>query len=201
MKPSSKTPSLIYVFTGNGKGKTSAALGVTVRMLLNSKNVAWYSWYKQSNWDISEFNLPQHFPKFHLECHGHGFYIPKSSKNKHNPKPTIKPLKTGAVAIDSSSPRNHQKAAKNTLESAKTAFLSQKYDLIILDEINNAIDDQLLNVQEVLDLIQSRGKAHVVLTGRNAHPELIKAAHLVSKIQNIKHPFDQGIPAVKGLDF
>ena len=81
-------------------------------------------------------------------------------------------------------------------------MLSSKWDMIILDEINYAIDFDLISLQQVLDLIEHKPETlHLVLTGRNAKPEIIDKADLVTEMTEIKHPFKQGIKAQKGIEF
>ncbi len=191
-----KNMSLVYVFTGDGKGKTSAALGVAVRAICNNMKVAWISWYKDDNWNISEKKLSQFMPiDFYLM--GQGFYIKKLTKNKGK---TVS-LKNGIKIDDNKSKNLHKNYANLAYEKAMSIIRSQKYDLLILDEINNAISDNLLLVEKVQFLIEHRNSTHLILTGRNINSKILKIADLVSDIKKVKHPYDQGKLAVKGLDF
>ncbi len=93
------------------------------------------------------------------------------------------------------------KAAKKTLESAREQIHSGKYDIVVLDEINIALDKKLLTVREVTNLIgQKPPHVHLVLTGRNAPKKLIQLADLVSEVKEIKHAFNKGIAAQKGIE-
>ena len=178
---------LVYVFTGEGKGKTSAALGIVLRSVCAGLKVAWISWYKSEVWDISEKKVPQLLPvDFYLL--GKGFYIidKKSAKTR---------------SMDTFSQTEHQQAALAAYDQALKLAKSQIYDVIVLDEVNNALADSLLTLEKVLALIKVREKTHLVLTGRNAPSQLIKIADLVTTMKKTKHPFDQGKKAVKGLDF
>jgi len=81
-------------------------------------------------------------------------------------------------------------------------MLSGAWDILILDEVNTAVTLGLLDVKDVLDLIRAKpAKLHLVLTGRDAHPDVIALADLVTEMRNIKHPYERGIPARKGIDY
>jgi len=196
---------LIYLFTGDGKGKTSVALGTVLRAVCAGKKVAWVSWYKSKKWDISEKKLPQVLPNVDFYLMGEGFFIKESNyklqmSNKiQNQK--FKKLITGGKIFDLVSENEHKIAAEKALEKVKDLLLTQEYFLVVCDEICNALYDKLLELGQVKELFNLRANTHLILTGRNAHVELIKMADLVSEIKKIKHPYDKGIPAVKGLDF
>ncbi|HZZ98563.1 MAG TPA: cob(I)yrinic acid a,c-diamide adenosyltransferase [Candidatus Saccharimonadia bacterium] len=195
-----KPTGLIYIFTGNGKGKTSAALGMLLRGLANGWNVGWISWYKEASWGISEHGfgkllLPEAQKRLQFFPMGKGFFL-KNELAKGGVK--IARVNAGVV-VDDDQPGDHRRAAQFALE--KAAELLPTVDVLFLDEICNAVDDGLLEESAVLELLARRGKAHVVLTGRNASAKLRVAADLVSEIKKEKHPFDTGKLAVKGLDF
>ncbi|OIP03419.1 hypothetical protein AUK18_02080 [Candidatus Beckwithbacteria bacterium CG2_30_44_31] len=165
---------LVYVFTGEGKGKTSAALGVAVRAVCSGMKVGWVSWYKEKVLPARMFLAG----KLEMYAIGKGFYN---------------------LPGDNASLPQHKSAANKALEQAKK--LMKTVDVLILDEVNNAVHDKLIKVKQVIDLINKRGKTHLVLTGRGACPELVERADLVTEMRKIKHPFDKGIKAVKGLDY
>lgn len=165
---------LVYVFTGDGKGKTSAALGVAVRAVCAGKKVGWISWYKEKV-------LPTRLDlagKLEMYAIGKGFY---------------------KLPTDHATPVQHRQAAAAALKQAEK--LLKTVDVLVLDEVNNAVHDKLIKVKQVIDLIKKRGKTHLILTGRDACPELCERADLVTEMKKIKHPFDKGIKAVKGLDY
>ncbi len=193
---------LIYIFTGNGKGKTSAALGMLTRALAHGWRVGWISWYKEASWGISEHKLDTIFTAETLERltflpMGKGFYLKHS---EHVKKSGMKMTHAKqAVIVDDHQAVEHREAAMQALR--KATELIRKVDVIILDEVCNAIFDGLVRETDVLKLLEKRGATHLVLTGRNASPRLQKSADLVSTIEKTKHPFDIGKLAVKGLDF
>lgn len=165
---------LVYVFTGEGKGKTSAALGVAVRAVCAGMKVGWVSWYKEKV-------LPSRSVlegKLEMYAMGKGFY---------------------KLPGDKATPEEHKQAAAAALKQAEK--LLKTVDVLVLDEVNNAVSDKLINLKQVIDLINKRGKTHLILTGRNACPELVERADLVTECKKIKHPFDRGVKAVKGLDY
>ena len=105
-------------------------------------------------------------------------------------------------------PEEHRAALKKAWEKTKTALADNRINLLVLDELNNALAIQkfpiedVLPLQEVLEAIRSRPeKMHLIITGRDAHPALLEMADLVSTIDVTKHYYDEGIPAVKGLEF
>jgi cob(I)alamin adenosyltransferase len=96
----------------------------------------------------------------------------------------------------------HQKAAEEALALARQRMRSGSWNILILDEINNAVELGLIDIKAVLDLVKHKPpKLHLVLTGRNAHPDLIAVADMVTEMRAIKHPYDSGFPAQKGVDF
>lgn len=174
----SKNTGLIYVFTGEGKGKTSAAFWTGVRAVLSGMRVAAVQWYKEAAWPTAEQEISQKLPNFKVYLMGKGFY---------------------KLPTDHATPQMHRQAAAAGLRQAEQ--LIDKVDMLILDEVSNAVADGLINLIDLINLISKRGKTHIIITGRNAHKEIIELADLVTEMKKIKHPFDQGKKAVKGLDY
>lgn len=169
---------LVYVFTGEGKGKTSAAIGIAVRAALSGMRVAIVQWYKEKKWPITEHKLGEKFDNIKIYPLGSGFY---------------------QLPSDHASPDEHKKSAQDAL--AQAGELMGQVDLLVLDEICNTVGDKLLTVREIVALIGKRGKTHLVLTGRGATQEIVEIADLVTECKKIKHPYDTGKLAVAGLDF
>ncbi|MFC1556075.1 cob(I)yrinic acid a,c-diamide adenosyltransferase [candidate division KSB1 bacterium] len=174
-------PGLIMVYTGNGKGKTTAALGTTIR-------AAGYKWkvfilqFIKGSWHYGEMDGIKLLSDFvDMEQMGKGFY---------------------KIIDDDLPEEEHKKAAAAALEKARDVMQSGDYRLVILDEINNAVELRLIELNDVLELLKNKPpKLNVILTGRNAAPEVIEVAHLVTEMKEIKHPFQQGYMAKKGIDF
>jgi cob(I)alamin adenosyltransferase len=175
---------MIIVFTGNGKGKTTAALGQAIRVLGQDKRVLMIQFIKSGQ--ISGEN------KFLKK-----FKIPQS-------KLQIIPAGKGFVKIlgDKLPFFVHKRAAQNGLELFKKALKSGKRDLIILDEINVAVNLKLIKAAEVLKILKSAPKnIDIILTGRNAAEKFIKYGDLVTEMREMKHPFQKGQSARIGIEF
>lgn len=172
---------LVIVHTGNGKGKTTAALGMGLRAWGQGFRVLVLQFIK-GNWKYGELTAAEKLgPNFVLRQMGEGFV--NKSRNDDN-------------AAD------HQGAADDALQTAKKEILSEKWDLIILDEINYAIQFGLIPLDKVLELLEVKPPLlHLVLTGRNAAPAIIDRADLVTEMKEIKHPYKKGIKAQQGIEF
>lgn len=175
---SPKNTGLVYVFTGDGKGKTSAALWTAMRAALAGKNVAIVHWYKESRWPTNDQKIKDLFPNLQDFLMGQGFY---------------------KLPSDHASVNEHSLAAKAAL--AKAIEILPEVDVLVLDEIINAIGDGLLEESAVLALIERRGATHLILSGRCVSDALIDQADLVTEMKKVKHPFDRGKKAINGLDF
>ncbi len=171
---------LLLVFTGNGKGKTSAALGAAFRAVGQGFKVLMIQFIKGS-WHYGELDAaPMLGGAFEIRPMGRGF------------------VKVGTEAPDPDDVR----AAHEAWAAAVDAMQSDRYDMLILDEINYAVRYGLLPIEQVLrDLAARPARLHVICTGRNAHPDLIEAADLVSEIREIKHPYQKGILAQRGIEY
>lgn len=173
-----KDKGFIYVFTGNGKGKTTAAIGQAVRSVGQGWKVLIVQFIKQI---ISGEVEP--LRKLGVE---------------------IYPMGMGYVGIltDQKEKEIHVQAAEKAFDFAKKKIAEGDYDLLILDEVNNAVHLGLLDVSEVLDFLKSKPeKLSVILTGRDSPKEFIKMGDLVSEVKDIKHPYEKGISAKKGIEF
>ena len=176
---------LVLVYTGNGKGKTSAALGNVFRALGHGWKVLVIQFFK-GDWPIvfGEIESAKAHPNLEILQLGKGFVKIMGDK---------KPFS------------EHKLAAKEAVEFAKEKIYSGKYNLVVLDEINYAIDYldvRLVELKDILEMIERKpAHTHLILTGRNAKPEVIEKADLVTEMKEIKHPFQKGIQAQKGIDF
>ena len=171
----------VIVYTGNGKGKTTAALGMALRAIGYNHKICMIQFIKGS-WHYGEIDsLKRLEPEFELITIGKGF----------------------VGIIDDKSPREeHQKIAQEAIRISKEKIQSGKYDIVILDEVNYAINLDLIDVSDVLDLINSKpSDLNLVLTGNHARNEIIEIADLVTEMKEVKHPFKSGIKAKKGIDF
>ena len=172
---------LVIVYTGGGKGKTSAALGLVLRAVGYNHKVCMVQFVKGS-WHYGELDSAKRLaPEFEMITAGKGF----------------------VGILDDKSPREeHVKAANDTLAISKEKIMSGKFDVVILDEINYAVQLELLKLDDVINLIKSKpAELDLVLTGNHASEEVIELADLVTEMKEIKHPFKSGIKAKKGIDF
>jgi len=172
---------LVIVYTGKGKGKTTAALGMVLRAVGHGFKVAMIQFIKGS-WYYGELTSSSRLePDFELVAAGKGF----------------------VGIIDDNKPiEDHVRAAKEALQISKEKIISGKYDIVILDEINYAVNLKLISAEDVLELIKLKPlKTTLVLTGNYASEKVIESADLVTEMREIKHPYRQGKKAKRGIDF
>ena len=168
---------LIHVYTGNGKGKTTAAIGLGIRAVGEGLKVLMIQFMKGRRY--SELNALEQIKGFSVVQFGRDEFV-----SKENP---------AQVDID---------LAQKGLAYAKEIIQKHAYDLVILDEINVAVDYRLIALDEVLEVLKEKPDSlELVLTGRYASPELIKQADVVSEILEIKHPYQKGVTSRKGIDW
>lgn len=172
---------LTIVYTGKGKGKTTAALGIVLRAIGYGEKICMIQFIKGS-WHYGEMYSSNRLePEFEMVAIGKGFV---------------------GIIDDKSSKEDHENIANEAIKISRERIQSGKYDIIILDEINYAIKLGLIKVEDVIDLIKSKPeKLDLVLTGNYAVNEIIDLADLVTEMREIKHPFQKGIKARKGIDF
>lgn len=191
---------LVYVFTGEGKGKTSAAIGVAVRAALVDEEVVWVSFYKGKDWDLAEKHLPEKIS--HLEMHftGKGFMIAADKEKKAKSGVGFAKIASEHIVIDKATDAEHKQAAQAGLLLAEEKLKGKPF-LLVLDEILNAIAEGLVEEARLIELLTERGDTHVILTGRGLSQRMSEAADLVTECRKVKHPYDLGKLAVRGLDF
>jgi cob(I)alamin adenosyltransferase len=166
----------VLIHTGNGKGKTTAALGIALRAAGQGLRVSMVQFIK-GKWKTGEMEGAR-LLGFELMPMGKGFTW--ESKNLEEDKTLM----------------------RNAWTAASGKILSGRYDLIILDEINYVLGYGYITADEVIRVLQSRPKhVHVVLTGRNAPEEILSIADGVTEMRDVKHPYRSGIPAQKGIDY
>jgi cob(I)alamin adenosyltransferase len=179
--------SVVIVYTGDSKGKTTASLGLLVRALGNRWNVAFIQFIK--HWGVSEHVFLRDIQslykdQLHFYRGGKGFY------------------NAGELSEQHISEAQHQKAAQDTFDEALRCVSSGDYDLVICDEINNALNDGLLTKEQVAKLFATRNpKTSLCLTGRNFPEDLLKYVDIATEMKKIKHHFDDKFLANKGIDF
>ena len=171
---------LLIVRTGNGKGKTSAALGMVFRHIGHDMPVGIVQFTKSAKWDTGEARLLNKFPDLvTLHIMGEGFTWETQDRARD-------------IA-----------AARTGWEQAKALIRDDRHQLVLLDELNIVLRYDYLPLDDVLAFLREEKPAdkHVVITGRNAHDSLIEMADLVTDMTMVKHPFRQGVKAQKGIEF
>ena len=171
---------LILINTGPGKGKTTAAMGTALRAVGNGMKVLMLQFLKGS-WHYGELDAVEAFNgSFVLKQMGRGF------------------VKIGGAETDPEDIRMVEEA----WQDARQAILSGEWDMVVLDEINYAISYGMLDPAKVVETLQQRPEmVHVILTGRNAHPSLVELADTVTEMREVKHAYEKGILAQRGIEY
>lgn len=179
-------PSVVVVYTGDGKGKTSAGLGMTVRALGAGFKVAFVQFIKE--WETSEHKFireitPIYKDQLFFFKGGRGFYNAGELSSK-------------------ASEAEHKESAIKTYQIAYDAVTSGDYDLVVCDEINNAVADGLLSIDDLKKIIMDKKETtNLCLTGRNFPDELVDIVDIATNMHKIKHHFDNKLLANKGIDY
>lgn len=169
---------LVQVYTGNGKGKSSAAFGLALRAIGRGLKVYIIQFIK-GGFDYGELYLVDKLPNLTLKAFGRGKFV------------TAKPPEKEDI-----------KLAEEAFQLAKEVVESGEYDIVILDEINVALNLKLISLEKVLELIKRKPKhVELVLTGRYAPSQIIENADLVTEMKEVKHPFNKGYEARKGIEY
>jgi cob(I)alamin adenosyltransferase len=169
---------LLIIFTGNGKGKTTAALGMALRAAGHGMRILVLQFIKGA-WSYGELDSLRRFPEISIQTLGSGFTWTKESLDED------------------------RDLARLGWEKAADEIARADYDIIVLDELNYVLSYRLLPLEPVLEVLKSRAETlHVVVTGRDAPRELIRLADLVTEMRQIKHPYhDRGVKAQQGIEF
>ena len=169
---------LVEIFTGDGKGKTSAALGIALRALGHNLRVH-VIFFMKGGYPYSERQMLAQLHNISFSSFGQDYFV-----DPNNIKPEAK------------------EEARKGLDKAHEVLHSGNHDVVILDEINVAVGWKLLEVSEVLQLIKNKPKnVELILTGRYADPRLIDVADLVTEMMEVKHPYGKGVKARGGIDY
>jgi len=173
-----KRKGLVQVFTGNGKGKTSAALGAVLRALGHGLRV-YIVFFMKGKYPYGEFKILPKLPNVDVASFGLRCLIDPSNINPEEIE-----------------------QAKLALSAAREAMLSGNYDMVVLDEVNVAVHFKLIELDEVVRLIGDKPQnVELILTGRYADAKLIELADLVTEMVKLKHPYDKGVSARKGIEY
>lgn len=169
---------LIQIFTGDGKGKTSAALGAVLRALGHGLRV-YFVFFMKGDYPYGEFSILSKLSNVDTARFGLRTFCDPTN---------VKP--------------EEKEQARLALAAAREAMLSGKYDLVVLDEVNVAVAWKLVELDEVIRLLKDKPpNVELILTGRNADTRLVQMADLVTEMLKIKHPYDEGVVARKGIEY
>jgi len=172
---------LIVVITGHGKGKTTAAMGIALRAAGHDMKVCIIEFMKGDMYSGEIDGVKKLSPNIEIHLTGKGFC---------------------GIMGNPYSFEEHRANAQEAINLAREKMLSGNYDILILDEINNAFKLKLVDLSQVMELIESKPPLmHLVLTGRNAPQEIMERAHTVTEMKEIKHAYRQGIEPQKGIDY
>lgn len=178
---------VVIVYTGESKGKTSASMGLMTRALGTDWKVAFIQFIK--HWEVGEHRFiakvqPVFKDKLYFYKGGKGFY------------------NAGELSAEGITEDEHKQAARETYQEAYTAATSGDFDLVICDEINNAVNNGLLPLEDMKKLITNKAKnTSLCLTGRNFPEELLPLVDIATNMTKIKHHFDEKYLANKGIDY
>jgi len=179
--------SVVIVYTGEGKGKTTAGLGLLARSLGNGWSVAFIQFIK--HWEVSEHK----FIRKIKPLYGEKLFFYKGGKGFFN---------AGSLSAQNVTKEQHKQAAQQTLDMALKCASSGKYRLVICDEINNAVFEGLLPEESFEELINKRSsKTSLCFTGRNFPRELLSKVDIATSMTKLRHHFDDQFLANKGIDF
>ncbi|HUL38907.1 MAG TPA: cob(I)yrinic acid a,c-diamide adenosyltransferase [Methanomassiliicoccales archaeon] len=168
---------LMHVYTGEGKGKTTAAFGLALRAWGRGLRVCIIQFMKHGE-TYGEIRAVRKLKGIDLFQYGTGKWV---GKDKHT--------------------REDEALAREALAKAQEALTSGEYDVVVLDEVNVATDFGLLKAEDVLGVVRLRNKVEVVLTGRYAPKEFLDEADLVTEMRAVKHPYDSGVGARPGVEY
>jgi cob(I)alamin adenosyltransferase len=189
---------LLHIYTGEGKGKTTSALGMALRAVGGGLNVIMIQFLKTSNRYGELTGAERLAPDFKIVQMG-----PECLRLADNPSADEDCVGCMKCHVNPESPRVFDlDAARKALEFAEECLFSGEFDIVILDEINYAIKFKLLTVEEVIATLEKRREAvEVVLTGREAHPKLLAMADYVTEMKEVKHPWRDDTEARKGIEY
>lgn len=178
-RPQPGDKGLVSIFTGDGKGKTTAAIGTAVRAAGHGLRVFIVFFAKGDEYPRGEANALSKLPDITITSCQHKNWIDKENIKAED-----------------------KKLAKSALITAREAMLNGNYNLIVLDEINIAINYGLVSLDEVVKFVNDKPQnVELILTGRYAEPELVQMADLVTEMLMVKHPYSKGVKAHRGIDY
>lgn len=167
---------IVQIYTGDGKGKTTAAFGAALRAAGHNLKTLVIQFLK--NRESGEIIASKDIEEITVEQYGNPDFI-----------------------IDGDAEEDDYKKAREALKRAEKAIVEEDWDIMILDELNLCVYFDLIEIEDVLELLEKVEDTEIIITGRNADDELIERADLVTSMEEIKHPYEEGFDARKGIEY
>jgi len=188
--PKNGTEGRVQVYTGNGKGKTTAALGTALRAVGHGLRVCVVQFLKKG-WESGERSAAKRLaPELEIRAFGAAQWGDRSKASAGAPWWELPPSE------------EDRSQAREAMEFARSAVAGGKWDIVVVDEVFGALARGLISLDDVLGLIRTRpARVELILTGREAPPEVVEAADLVTEMAEVKHPFRRGVKARKGIEY
>jgi len=201
---------LIQVYTGHGKGKTSAAMGLAMRAVGQGFKVYIIQFMKGGSYTGELISIKQFLPNADIVQFGKGcikdntqLKLMDFSKFEEKPETWHREnIECGECRHCFANDEEHKVFVQDAVAHAKKVVSSGDYDMVVLDELNCAVNFKMLEIQQALEVVKAKNPAtELIITGRNAHIEMIKLADLVTEMKQIKHYFDDGVMARRGIEY
>lgn len=174
---------LVHIYTGSGKGKTTAALGLALRAAGHGRKVLICQFLKPPQLELGERKALESIDLITIQA----LDLPWDMKKSLEDKEAFQKMRL---------------SIKQKLESLTEQVINKAYDIIILDEIIFCLDKKIVELTDIKNMIENKNEnVEIVMTGRGANQELIDLADLVTEMKSVKHPFEKGVPARKGIEF
>ncbi|MCW2278319.1 cob(I)yrinic acid a,c-diamide adenosyltransferase [Heliophilum fasciatum] len=192
------TQGLVQVYTGNSKGKTTASLGLALRAIGHGFRVYIIQFMKGSTYYGELFSVQRLYPEIQIAQYGRNCQFDSMIRQGE-----MTCTGCGHCFVRKGEATEQDRAgAQFAMQRAREVMASGEFDLVILDELSNALYFELITLEEALDLIRSKPeKVELIITGRNAPQEIQDAAHLVTEMREIKHPYQIGVPSRRGIEY
>lgn len=200
---------LIHVYTGDGKGKTTAAMGLVLRAIGQGYKACIIQFMKGGYYTGEFISFKQFLPNNEFLQFGRGCIKQKTQLTQYEPaqeKPAVhmleESIECGTCRWCFLNDEKQKEFCSAALAYAKKVVTSGEFDIVLLDEINVAVHFKMIELPQVLDLIKNKNpQIELILTGRDAHPQVIELADLATNMTQIKHYYEKGVMARKGIEY
>jgi cob(I)alamin adenosyltransferase len=184
---------LVQIYTGDGKGKTTAAFGLALRAAGQGHKVLIYQFLKPPSLNLGERKALESFKSIKVETLNIEWDMRSPASGQSPRRGSLK---------DPAAIKTAQNAIHKLLKQLSQSAAKRQFDVLVLDEIVYCLSQNLAKIEDIKELLKNKDEhTEIIMTGRGATPELIALADLVTEMRLIKHPYDKGIPARKGIEF